>query len=272
MEEDESLLISFQKKRLRSCHHEKIVLLIDKHDSLKTNEGWNNDDNDNTILDSICSYVNVFIKRKLKTFYKHEIALVSFDNNKVILNSNFTSNEKMLTNSIKNINDDNGDIYVNINDDSNLNEIINHTIGILGLNSNGVNDDDNKINVRFILIYGRNKSLIMNNDDTPSSYLFHPSVYFDILYLHGKVTKEDQEGLLYQEIFDNLATFQLLISESNRNYNNDKNAIDDGNIEEEKINYIFDSHNSSLRINTYIAGISIKSIKVSHILINIINQ
>ena len=102
----------FQGRRLRSFQPEKIVLLIDNHNYVKSNcQEWNNnnnilnDDNDSsTILDCIKSYLHVFIQRKLRTAMKHEIAIISFDENNVYgiftrigLNTGFLI---LLTNSI----------------------------------------------------------------------------------------------------------------------------------------------------------------------------
>jgi hypothetical protein len=234
----------FRKRRQRSCEHEKIVLMIDLHSKVKSAQGWSDDDNNVTILDSIKSHLEVFILRKLKMFYRHQIAIVTFDESKVTLHSNFTTNDRNLTRILKNI-DNNNENTIHITEENNFNEIINHTINILGLDSS---ISDSIINLRFILIYARNISPTIN-ENIPL-FLKNPWVYFDILYLHEKLSKEDDVVSNYQEIFDNLAVFQQAISDPNRSdIDNNNNNIP---ITEEKINYIYDSHNSSLRINSYI--------------------
>jgi hypothetical protein len=178
---------------------------------------------------------------------KHEIAIVSFDEAKVILNSDFSRNEKSLISKLKSIDNENECNSINITEENNLNEIVNHSIEILRLNSSV---SDNCINLRFILIYARDISPIINEI---AQFLYNPWVYFDILYLHAKVTKEVDDLISnYQEIFDNLALFQQAISDSNRNDNDNNEDVANA---EEKINYIYDSHNSSLRLSTYITSL-----------------
>lgn len=245
----------FQGRRLRSFQPEKIVLLIDNHNYVKSNcQEWNNnnnilnDDNDSsTILDCIKSYLHVFIQRKLRTAMKHEIAIISFDENNVILHSKFTSNDKILNDSIRNI-DNNGHIRsleennsINLSEENNLNEIFDHTIDILELKSM---TSSNNNNIRFILMYGRFYSPKIS-ENIPT-FLLNSWVYIDILYLHPKVTKcddndENYDNNRYQDIFDNLASFQQLTTQSDNDIN--------------EINYIFDSHNSSLKLSAIITAL-----------------
>ena len=250
----------FQSRRLRSFKAERIVLLIDNHNYVKSNcQGWNSNnncnivtnnsaDNDSTILDCIKSYLHVFIQRKLRTAMKHEIAIISFDENNVILHTKFTTNDKTLNDSIRNI--DNNDHIRNlleknsksIVEENSLNEIFNYVIDILELPS--VSSSNDNINLRFILIYGRFYSPKIS--ESIPRFLSNSWVYIDVLYLHPKVTKldDDEENYdndRYQDIFDNLATFQQLASQV------------DNDITE--INYIFDSHNSSLKLSAIITAL-----------------
>ena len=97
------------------------------------------------------------------------------------------------------------------------------------------------MNIRFILVYGRFYSPKIN--ENISNFLLNSWVYIDILYLHPKVIKceNDEENFdnnRYQDIFDNLATFQQLTIKNDNEIN--------------EINYIFDSHNSSLKLSAII--------------------